>query len=198
MHLRDHEGHCIEELGAPFTEVHEFLDQFACKYHVTLPHRMILHHRLGVELVGVLMGLESRAAARLHVVDDVRRIPTGPEWFLRLPGYMPLQGQEVALRADMLAMLGHSPDLSATWTRMTQNLKCACGYPGPMLKTRNAGQDWEYQCPWCQSPVAISQRNEPKTFPSNPTRFEILAELAGGKRFKRGLPSGLAAVFATS
>lgn len=92
----------------PFTEVHKFLDQFARKYGMSLAHRLVLHHRLGMEFVRLLMGPEAREAAKLHIVDDVRRLPAGPEWFLKLPAYLPTSGQEDTLEADMLVYLGYA------------------------------------------------------------------------------------------
>jgi len=115
MHIKEHEAHCEKELGKPFTEVHIFLDQFAIKYNMNLVHRTILHHHLGVALVGLLMGQEATGAAKLHVVDDVHQLPVGPEWFLRLPAYMPHSGQEDSLEADMQALLGYAPNFNAAW-----------------------------------------------------------------------------------
>jgi hypothetical protein len=149
MHIAAHEQHCIKELGVPFTEVHEFLDQFARKYGMSLAHRLVLHHRLGMELVGVLMGPDAREAAKLHIVDDVRRLPAGPEWLLKLPAYLPTSGQEDSLEADMLEMIGYAPNFNATWARMSRALKCCCGYPGPMQTTREGGYDSDFRCPWC-------------------------------------------------
>ncbi|WP_243357588.1 hypothetical protein [Fundidesulfovibrio terrae] len=176
MHLVDHEQHCIKELGKPFTEVHEFLDQFASKYGMSLAHRIILHHRLGVELVGLLMGPEAKAAAKLHVVDDVRRLPAGPEWFMRLPAYVPTSGQVDALAADMLAHLGYAPNLAGTWARMSSKLKCECGYPGPLQSSRSLGYDEKMWCPWC---AAVQTE-----------RFVTLRQLTVGKSKNRQVVAG--------
>lgn len=168
MHITEHEEHCIKEFGKPFTEVHQFLDQFARKYGMSLAHRLVLHHRLGMELVGVLMGPDAREAAKLHILDDVRRLPAGPEWFLKLPAYQPTSGQEDALESDLLAMVGYAPDFNATWARMSRTLKCGCGYPGPMQTTREGGHDSDFRCPWC-----AAKKTE---------RFDLLRFMAVGQK----------------
>lgn len=149
MHISNHEQRCVKKLGKPFTDVHVFLDQFAHKYGMSLVHRMILHHQLGVALVGLLIGPEAMHAARLHVVDDVRRIPAGPEWFLKLPAYVPSPSQQKALAADMLEMIGYAPFFHAAWGRMSSKKKCPCGYPGPMVISRSLGLGLKWWCPWC-------------------------------------------------
>lgn len=65
----EHRQSCEEKLGRPYGEVHQFLDRFYCKYGVW--HRMLLHHRLGIELVGVVFGEECRKAAELHIIEDI-------------------------------------------------------------------------------------------------------------------------------
>jgi len=149
MFQYEHEQDCIKELGAPFSEVHSFLDQFAQKYSLGVVHRMVLHHGLGIALVGLLMGDKARIAARLHVLADVRHISAGPEWFLTLPAYLPTSGQEDALESDMRALLGYAPDFYAAWATISPGLKCECGYPGPMQTLLEAGSGQNWRCPWC-------------------------------------------------
>lgn len=145
MRISEHEKRCRQELGKPFTKVHRFLDQFATKYNMRMAHRMILHHRLGVEVVGQEFGPEAIAAARLHIRDDLwGLLPTGPEWFLAQEVFRPVSGQEDSIEADMWTLLGYAPDLSRTW--MTDwhapMFKCPCGFQGPT-------PDGVHQCPWC-------------------------------------------------
>ena len=196
MHLLEHENCCIDALGKPFTEVHIFLDQFFRVYG-GLPHRLILHHRLGVELVGVLMGAEAAEAAKRHVLDDMRRLSAGPEEHMVLPEYMPSRYEFDVIRDDMLKMLGYIPDFSASYERMNRNLKCCCGYPGPMIRSRKFEQDLKYECPWCQSPLVVGQRTELNPSPETLSRkFDVLRELAVGHRFRvGGLPGELRALF---
>lgn len=49
MNLEEHEISCMNNLGSLFTEVHVFLDLYSMKYR-GFSHRILLHHRLGVEL----------------------------------------------------------------------------------------------------------------------------------------------------
>jgi len=148
MRISQHETHCKQELGKPFTKVHRFLDQFASKYCLSMAHRMILHHRLGVEVVGLEFGPEAKEAARLHIRDDLRGLlPTGPEWFLAQEVFLPKAGHEDSIKADMLALLGYAPDFSRTWLTdwHAPMFKCSCGFKGPT-------PDDVKQCPWCAVP----------------------------------------------
>jgi len=69
MHRHEHEQRCIEFLGAPYTEVHIFLDQMAAHVGLDL-HRQYLHNPGGVEKVVREYGEEVRCAALLHLYDD--------------------------------------------------------------------------------------------------------------------------------
>ena len=88
--LTEHSATCQKHLGRAFEEVHAFLDHFFPKYGMS--HRQILHHRLGIELVSAQFGEEARAAAELHIIEDL------------LPG--------VELDQDWQTLRGHIP---ATW-----------------------------------------------------------------------------------
>lgn len=194
MHQREHENRCLGLLGEPFPEVHEWLDRYFRKYG-DLSHRLILHHRLGVELAGVLMGPKAREAARLHVLDDMRRLAAGPEEHMRLPHYLPRRDEEHRLKADMSAELGYVPDFTALFAGIDRRLKCGCGYPGPMRKERAALEKglgpWRHACPWCGALVAYGRRNPAPAWPDAPGIFDILRELAVGSRFRKGLPEEL-------
>lgn len=73
MKLEEHEQRCVEKFGKPYTEVHRFLDQFMEKYGP--PHRRLLHHRPGIELIGEKFGAEAALAAELHIRDDFGFVP---------------------------------------------------------------------------------------------------------------------------
>jgi len=198
MYKTQHEDRCMKEFGKPFSKVHEFLDQFFPRYR-NLTHRLVLHHRLGVELVGVVMGEEARLAARQHVLDDMGRLAAGPEEHMKRPGFYPGRFDMRLLIEDMTAMLGYFPDFDASYRRVTRHLKCGCGYPGPMIEALPVlpGGDLgkrEYICPWCAQPVAYDKRGSAPDWSEAPTtlRFDILRELAVGSRFRNvGLPGEL-------
>jgi len=165
---REHAAECLEKLGQPFTKVHVWLDQFFRVYW-GMPHRIILHHRLGVELAGLIFGPEAREAARLHILADAGELPLGPEYYLALP-YKFNQGEAGNLQKHLAAMLGYDLDLSAG---RTEAQSCPCGYQGYFL-TMDAGE----ACPWCRGRGLDLA-----------TRFGILAELAAGHRFCKLSPT---------
>lgn len=68
--LTGHSATCLRLLGLEFKEVHAFLDQFFPKYGMS--HRCLLHHQLGVEILAAQFGEESRPAAELHIIEDLR------------------------------------------------------------------------------------------------------------------------------
>jgi hypothetical protein len=167
MHASEHAARCVEKLGAPFWEVHTWLDQYFRTYR-GLPHRIILHHRLGMKLAGILFGPEAEAAARLHIMDDQGRLPLGPEDLMARPAYQPSLGEETNLVRHLKEALGYKADFYTDWTSK-RNLRCPCGYRGYFLKTE-AGE----LCPWCRG-QGLDLHN----------RFGILAELAVGHRFRK-------------
>ena len=76
--LSEHEARAIEVLGRPWTDVHEWLDQ----YFTLVPgvaHRIVLHHRLSIELGVAMFGADARAALEQHVQDDFECLPDTPE-----------------------------------------------------------------------------------------------------------------------
>lgn len=71
--LSIHEAQCQKLLGKPFTEVHNFLDQ----YHLPLInpfeahlHRKYRHHLGGVEAVIQRFGSLGGQAAIVHIMED--------------------------------------------------------------------------------------------------------------------------------
>lgn len=64
---------CIQVLGKPYLEVHEWLDAFAKKYQPQLyleKHRMYRHHDEGVKKAEKLFGYYGGLAAKLHIIRD--------------------------------------------------------------------------------------------------------------------------------
>ena len=65
----------MKELGEPFREVHEWLDEFfpTMEFH----HRIVRHHVRGVEEAESLFGPRGRLAAEIHIKKDCYgKIPT--------------------------------------------------------------------------------------------------------------------------
>lgn len=75
--LKEHEERSILMLGAPWTEVHVWLDRFYLRAP-GVAHRIALHHRLGIELGVATLGEAARDALELHVEQDFGRILPGP------------------------------------------------------------------------------------------------------------------------
>ena len=66
--LREHEEECIRELGEPFTEVHQWLDDISrCEGPDDRGYR---HNRLGVEEIKRRWGDRAAKAAEIHLKGD--------------------------------------------------------------------------------------------------------------------------------
>ena len=69
-----HIDDCMRLLGAPFNDVHTWLDAYAAKYnpftHLEY-HRQFRHHRKGVEKCRELFGPLGERAAKIHIIRDV-------------------------------------------------------------------------------------------------------------------------------
>jgi hypothetical protein len=78
MLITEHERHSLRVLGNPFTEIHEWMDQY---YGVVdnVAHRVVLPHRYGIELGTSLFGESARRALELHIEDDFEFIPGTPD-----------------------------------------------------------------------------------------------------------------------
>ncbi len=70
MNLKAHQKSCRELLGDPFTEIHQFLDQYSDPSYPVHLHRRILHHQRGVELIVEKFGEIARCPTVLHIMDD--------------------------------------------------------------------------------------------------------------------------------
>lgn len=69
------EQHCAESertFGRPYAEVHLWLDEFAGKPPYGMRHRRKRHHLVGIGQVRELWGEEASAAARQHIITDLR------------------------------------------------------------------------------------------------------------------------------
>ena len=75
MKREEHEQRSIEMFGKPFPEVHEFLDQYFAMFGPY--HRIVLHHRKGLELLNQQIPGPVRKVAEQHIIDDLGRIPDG-------------------------------------------------------------------------------------------------------------------------
>lgn len=72
MIFEDHCRECLEKLGNPFKEVHQWLDAFAGSKEHGMKHRRKRHHLKGIHQVELLFGREAAEAARLHVISDLK------------------------------------------------------------------------------------------------------------------------------
>ena len=73
MKLEEHERDCLAQLGAPYTDVHQWLDEFAGSPEYGMKHRRKRHHQAGIEEVRRLFGNDAAEAARLHIEADLRQ-----------------------------------------------------------------------------------------------------------------------------
>lgn len=64
---------CVRELGEPFEEVHQWLDELF-KF-VGSDHRDIRHNRNGVEKVRGMWGDRAARAAEIHIIADEGQVP---------------------------------------------------------------------------------------------------------------------------
>jgi hypothetical protein len=72
MKLNEHERESLVLFGRPWTEVHQWLDEFAGNSGIGMRHRRFRHHKAGVREAEKLFGEEGALAARLHVISDLK------------------------------------------------------------------------------------------------------------------------------
>lgn len=101
MHTIEHEQHCLKMLGNPFTEVHIWLDQYFIAAR-GVAHRIVLHHRIGIELGIAVFGEQARAALKLHIQDDFSTILPGP---IEVAGLLYDRGHDIYLAQPLLDIL---------------------------------------------------------------------------------------------
>lgn len=69
-----HIDDCMRLIGAPFNDVHAYLDQYAAKFPPPIYleyHRKFLHHKNGVAKCKELFGVLGEKAAKIHIIRDV-------------------------------------------------------------------------------------------------------------------------------
>lgn len=69
------EQHCQQSVATfakEFAEVHRWLDEFAGTPEYGMRHRKLRHHTAGLEEVQKLFGEEGVAAARQHIIADLK------------------------------------------------------------------------------------------------------------------------------
>ena len=117
MDLIEHEKHCIQELGLPYSEIHLFLDQYAKKYR-GFSHRRLLHHRLGIDFCIQEFGEDARHAATLHILDDFGFIPTN--WKELEKHSFPLLEDEEEQEKDLAELYGKEKyeEIEGSWNNM--------------------------------------------------------------------------------
>jgi len=67
--LEVHISDCVRELGEPFEQVHNWLDEYA---GMGPGHRDIRHHAAGVEKVRQMWGDRAAKAAEIHIRADTK------------------------------------------------------------------------------------------------------------------------------
>ncbi|SHJ16109.1 hypothetical protein SAMN02745165_01653 [Malonomonas rubra DSM 5091] len=102
MNQEQHEKACQEKFGRPWAEVHIFLDQY---YELTrsMTHRVVLHHRKGIEIVVEAFGEEARGPAEQHIMLDLGFVPDSPDEMERF--FCPLSPEEEDLILQKLEKL---------------------------------------------------------------------------------------------
>jgi hypothetical protein len=70
MYAAQHADACYKKFGKTYYEVHHFLDQYE-KQFPGYPHRRLLQHKLGVEVVVQHLGEDARGSAELHIRQDL-------------------------------------------------------------------------------------------------------------------------------
>lgn len=73
MTLAEHIAESITLFGEPFEEVHRWLDEFAGTPEYGMRHRCKRHHLSGIEEVRGKWGDTAAAAARAHIISDLRQ-----------------------------------------------------------------------------------------------------------------------------
>ncbi|SHJ18972.1 hypothetical protein SAMN02745165_01749 [Malonomonas rubra DSM 5091] len=107
MNQEQHEKACQEKFGQPWPEVHAFLDQYFDLAR-SMTHRVILHHRKGIELVVEKFGEAARGPAEQHVELDFGFIPDGPADMDKY--FCPTSWEEERLVKEQIKALFGLPD----------------------------------------------------------------------------------------
>ena len=70
--FKEHCEQAIIQLGKPYEEVHNWLDEFAGKPGYGMRHRRVRHHLEGIKRVRELFGEVAGIVARQHVIADLK------------------------------------------------------------------------------------------------------------------------------
>lgn len=79
MHYLEHVASSLRVFGQSFSFVHKFLDHYFKEYSIA--HRMLLHHKKGVDLVVAKFGEDARQPAEQHIIEDVGIVPDDWKWY---------------------------------------------------------------------------------------------------------------------
>ena len=74
-HMSKFEDHCretVELFGAPYEEVHLWLDEFSGSEKYKMRHRRVRHHEAGIREAVKLFGETAGKVARRHIMSDLK------------------------------------------------------------------------------------------------------------------------------
>ncbi len=72
MKLVEHEYMAEQTFGKPWTEVHQWLDEFMGTEKYKTRHRRVRHHLEGIEQARKLFGNEGAEVAMQHILADLK------------------------------------------------------------------------------------------------------------------------------
>lgn len=74
MKLSEHMAESLMKFGETYEHVHRYLDQYAWLADGSFDpmHRDVLHNKEGIEIVRQMWGDGAAAAARLHIISDLK------------------------------------------------------------------------------------------------------------------------------
>lgn len=72
MQFEEHCKHCKMALGDEFCNVHLWLDEFFGKEGYGTKHRILRHHKAGIEEIRKMWGDKAADAAKIHLIDDLQ------------------------------------------------------------------------------------------------------------------------------
>ena len=72
MKLKDHESESLNLFGKPFTEIHNWLDEYAGSEQYGMKHRKIRHHRSGINEAIRIFGNDAKNPATQHIISDLK------------------------------------------------------------------------------------------------------------------------------
>jgi len=72
MKFEDHCKESIELFGAPYGEVHNWLDEFMGTEKYGMRHRRVRHHKQGLTQVESIFGKDAVKVAKQHIISDLK------------------------------------------------------------------------------------------------------------------------------